>query len=273
MNVRAILAIVRKDIKVVVRNKGVMIPMIILPVLFFVIFPGLVGLFAPAMENLSEDPLGDMQMMLDNMPVHLESQIAGLDVTQTIVVLAVVYMLAPMFLIVPMMVASVIAADSFAGEKERKTLEALLYTPATDRELYVAKLLAAWLPALVVTLIGFIIYSVVANAAAWQIMGGLFFPNTMWILLVIWVAPGAAGLGLSAMVLASSRAQGFQDAYQIGTVVVLPIVLLLLGQVTGVMYFSVGMVALLGVVFWAIDAILLWIGVRTFQRGELIARL
>jgi ABC-type Na+ efflux pump permease subunit len=273
MNTRAILAIVRKDIKVVVRNKGVMIPMIIIPVLFFVIFPGLVGLFAPAMEDFSEDPLAEMEMMLENMPPHLESQLAGLDATQTLVVLAVVYMLAPMFLIVPMMVASVIAADSFAGEKERKTLEALLYTPTTDRELYVAKLLAAWLPALVVTVIGFVIYSVVANAAAWRIMGGPFFPNAMWILLVVWVAPGAAGLGLSAMVLASSRAQGFQDAYQIGTVVVLPIVILVIGQVTGVMYFSVGVVALLGVVFWAVDAVLLWIGVRAFQRGELIARL
>jgi threonine/homoserine/homoserine lactone efflux protein len=121
--------------------------------------------------------------------------------------------------------------------------------------------------------IGFVIYSVVANAAAWRIMGGPFFPNAMWILLVVWVAPGAAGLGLSAMVLASSRAQGFQDAYQIGTVVVLPIVILVIGQVTGVMYFSVGVVALLGVVFWAVDAVLLWIGVRAFQRGELIARL
>lgn len=273
MNVRAIRAIVRKDIKVVVRNKGVMIPMIIIPVLFFVIFPGLIGLLAPSLENVSDDPLAEMEMMLENMPAHLESQVAGLDATQTLVVLTVVYMLAPMFLIVPMMVASVIAADSFAGEKERKTLEALLYTPTTDRELYIAKLLAAWLPALVVTVIGFVIYSIVANAAAWPIMGGLFFPNAMWILLVVWVAPGAAGLGLSAMVLASSRAQGFQDAYQIGTIVVLPIVILVIGQVTGVMYFSVGLVALLGVVFWAVDAILLWIGVGTFQRGELIARL
>jgi ABC-type Na+ efflux pump permease subunit len=41
------------------------------------------------------------------------------------------------------MVSSVLAADSFAGEKERKTLEALLYTPTTDRELFTAKLLEA----------------------------------------------------------------------------------------------------------------------------------
>ena len=273
MSFRAIQAIVRKDVKVVVRNRGVMIPMIILPVLFFAALPGSIGLFAPAIVDIPGDPLGDLRVMLENMPPVLQAQFAGLDEAQTIVVLMLVYMLAPMFLIVPLMVASVIAADSFAGEKERKTLEALLHTPTTDLELYGAKLLSAWLPAVLVALAGFVLYSLVANLAAWPVMGHVFFPNTMWLLLALWVALAAAGLGLGVMVLVSSRSQGFQDAYQIGSVVVIPVVLLMMGQVTGVMYFSVELVALLGLVFWVVDAALLWLGVRTFQRGELIARL
>ena len=39
------------------------------------------------------------------------------------------YLLAPLFLIVPLMVSAVLAADAFAGEKERRTLEALLHLP------------------------------------------------------------------------------------------------------------------------------------------------
>ena len=39
------------------------------------------------------------------------------------------YLLAPLFLIVPLMVSAVLAADAFAGEKERKTLESLLHLP------------------------------------------------------------------------------------------------------------------------------------------------
>ena len=62
------------------------------------------------------------------------------------VVLMLGFLFAPMFLILPLMVASIIGADSIVGEKERKTLEALLYTPATDRELYLAKLLSAVVP-------------------------------------------------------------------------------------------------------------------------------
>ncbi len=93
------------------------------------------------------------------------------------IVFALVYMLAPMFLIMPLMVSSILAADSFAGEKERKTLEALLYTPTTDRELFTAKLLGAWLTAVIVALLSFVVYAVMVNAAGWHSIGHLFFPT------------------------------------------------------------------------------------------------
>ena len=90
--------------------------------------------------------------------------------------------------------------------------------------------------------------------------------------LVLWVSPAAAGLGLGTMVLISGRARGFQDAYQTGGVVVIPILLLMFGQLTGAMYFSIGVVVLIGIVLWAIDIVLIWYGGRVFRRGRLIAR-
>ncbi len=273
MNDRAIRAIVRKDLKVVLQNKGVVIPLIAVPLILFIILPGL-ALFVPALSSLpgSSSP-ADLADLLQQMPAGLQAQLAGYDETQAGVILFLVYLMAPMYLIVPMMVASVIAADSFAGEKERKTLEALLHTPTTDRELLTGKMLSAWLPALAVAWAGFIVYALVANLAAWPVMGEVFFPNVMWIVLVLWVAPAVAGLGLGVMVLVSMRAEGFQDAYQLGSVVVLPVVLLLIGQATGVMYFSVGLVALLGLVVWIIDGLLFWYGSLSFRRSQLIARL
>ena len=217
--------------------------------------------------------MAELETFLEQMPPGLKAELAGYDASQRVVVLAIVYLLAPMYLILPLMVASVIAADSFAGEKERKTLEALLYTPTTDGELFLAKLLSAWLPAMGVALGGFVVYGVVANLAAWPTMGQIFFPNVMWLVLVLWVTPAVAGLGLGVTVVISARAQGFQEAYQLGAVVVVPILLLLVGQMTGVMYFSVGLVFLLGLVLWAIDAALFWFGARSFQRAEVIARL
>jgi len=182
------------------------------------------------------------------------------------------YMLAPMFLIMPLMVSSVLAADSFAGEKERKTLEALLYTPTTDRELFTAKLLGAWAAAVAVALFSFLVYAVMVNAAGWHSIGHIFFPNWMWVALVFWVTPAVAGLGLVVMVFVSVRAQGFQDAYQTGGLVVLPVLLLMVGQISGVMYFSLGVVVFVGLVIWLIDAVLLWFASKSFRRGELMTK-
>ncbi|MDX1613414.1 MAG: ABC transporter permease subunit [Candidatus Promineifilaceae bacterium] len=273
MNRRAIRAIAMKDLRVVANNKGVTIPLIIAPLILMVGLPALVGLAPSLAASMPGTPLNGLDTFIESMPDSLLQTVAGYDEMQTMIVLALVYLFAPLFLVLPMMVASVIAADSFAGEKERKTLEALLYTPTSDGDLFVGKLLAAWLPALAVALLGFVAYGLVANLAAWPIMGEIFFPNLMWLVLVFWVAPAVAGLGLSTMVLVSVRAQGFQDAYQIGGAVVIPIVLLLVAQATGVMYFSVGLVLLLGFVFWLIDAVLLWLGVRTFRRSQLASRL
>lgn len=272
MNRRAITAIVRKDLKVVFQNKGVLIPLIIVPVIFLAGLPALAG-FAPMLDSASGGPLDDMLRLLENMPSGLLSELVGYSTSQKVVVLALEYLLAPMFLIVPLMVASVIAADSFAGEKERKTLEALIYTPTTDIELFLAKTLSAMLPAVGVALVGALVYCLVANIAAWPTMGTIFLPNVMWALLVIWVSPAVAGLGLCTMVLVSARAQGFQDAYQLGAVVVLPVLLLVFGQGAGLLYFSVELVLLLGLVLWVLDVALLWLGGRMFKRGEIIARL
>jgi ABC-2 type transport system permease protein len=272
VNRRAILAIMRKDLKVVIQNQGVLLPMILLPALFLVVFP--VGLcvvvqFAVGSPDM---PLSDISSLILNMPSGLQAELSGYNDAQRLVVLALVYFLAPMFLILPLMVASVISADSFAGEKERKTLEALLYTPTSDRELYVGKVLTAWVPAVIVAVGGALLYAIVVNGAAWPVMGRIFFPNLAWIALTLWVSPAVAGLGLGATVLVSARAKSFQDASGIAGAVVVPVIALMGAQATGLMYFSLTMVLLLGLFFWIVVAVLLWFGGKTFRRSELIAQ-
>jgi ABC-2 type transport system permease protein len=272
MNKRAILAIIRKDLKVVSQNKGVMLPIIILPLILFVVLPWLLTLI-PSMVNIagvSANDIEEIQGLIHQMPAGFQQEMAAYEDNQKVVVFLLVYMLAPFFLVVPLMVSSVIAADSFAGEKERKTMEALLYSPTTDQELFIAKLLSSWLVAIAVALVGFALYVVMVNASAWSQIHRIFFPNMMWLVMILWVTPASAGLGLGVMVLVSARAQGFQDANQTGGLVVLPVILLVFGQVSGVMYFSVRLVFVLGLVIWLLDGLLIWLGSRSFRRGRLL---
>ena len=265
MNARAIFAIVRKDLKVASQNKNILIMTIVLTVVFFVVFPWLTALIP-----LAGDSITGLEKILSYIPANIQKDFAGLSLTQAMMVYVLKYMLVPFFLMLPLMVASTIAADSFAGEKERKTMEALLYTPTTDRELFVAKSLSGWLAAMAVTAVGFVLYLVMANAAAWPQMQHIILPDGMWLVLVLWAAPAVAGMGVGAMVLASSRAQGFQDASQLGGLVVLPVIALFYIQVAGVLFFDIIVVILMGFVMWLLAGLLIWLGSRTFQRGRLL---
>jgi ABC-2 type transport system permease protein len=272
MNPRAIGAIIRKDLKVVSQNKGVMLTIIIPILILFVILPWIIAQmhFLVELLGLTPDDLSDVQGLISQMSPGIQKEFAGYDQYQGLVVYVLVYMMASFFLMIPLMVSSVIAADSFAGEKERKTMEALLYTPTTDRELFVAKLLSGWLAAVAVALVGFALYVIMVNAAAWSLMHRIFFPNMMWLVLIFWVVPALPGLGLGIMVLVSARAQGFQDASQIGSVVVLPVIFLLVGQISGAISYSVTLGLLLGLLVWLLDGLLIWLGSRSFQRGRLL---
>ncbi len=272
MNWRAIRTIVSKDLRVVTKSRSVLFPMILLPLILLVIMPLIFGLLITNLDPTSDD-FAEFAILLETVPLVIMTTLNQFSLTQQVLIYLLTYFLAPMFLIVPIMAANVIAADSFVGEKERKTLEALLYTPTSDTELYLGKVLAPWLAAIIVSLLSFIGYSIVVNAIGMPVIGQIFFPNLMWLVLALWVAPAAAGLGLASMVLVSSRMNTFQEAYQIGGLIVLPIVLLLIGQMMGVVFFSAGFVLAVGLVLWVIDAALLWFGARLFVRGELLSRL
>src|SRR5690606_29143159 len=116
------------------------------------------------------------------------------------------FLLAPLFLIVPLMVSAVLAADAFAGEKERKTLEGLLHLPITDRDLFLAKIIGAFIPALAVSWLGFVLFAVIANGVAWPVMHRIFVPTKLWLVMIVWVAPAVAMFGLGVMVRVSARA-------------------------------------------------------------------
>jgi hypothetical protein len=55
-----------------------------------------------------------------------------------------------------------------------------------------------------------------------------------------------------------------------GSIVVLAVVFLLVGQVSGIMSFSVTLMILLGLVMWLLDGLLIWLGSRSFRRGRLL---
>lgn len=278
MNWLAIRAIVRKDLRTIVRNRGVRIPLIVTPMILLVLLPLILvggGEFLVSASEIPEASSAPFEEFSDRAASHggegRDGQPLSAKGRWATFVLEV--FLAPLYLLIPLIVATVIAADSFAGERERGTLEALLHTPATDRELLAAKFLASWLPAVVVSTVGFVVYGALANWLAWSELGRIFFPSATWLLLAIYVAPALAALGLGVMVIASGRVNSLQAAHQIGSLVVLPIVVLLIVQITGAFLFEPVLVTAMGTAIWVAAGLLLLIGSRSLQRERLAVRL
>jgi ABC-type Na+ efflux pump permease subunit len=269
MNRRILTAVVVKDLREVRKNRVAVLGAVVLTIIFSVVMPlifaGTTAVFAGNMTDTGGDSL--------ILPPGLEDITEGLEPEQVPVVLFLGYLFAPLFLVIPLMLASIIAAESFVGEKERKTLEALLYTPATDLELFMGKVLAAFIPAVLFAWINFAIYTVTANAAAWGVMHRVWFPTDVWWVLMLWVAPVIALMGIAATVLISTRVSTFMEAYQASGALVLIVVVLMMGQVFGLLFLSPLVLFLIGAGILLLDIILIRIGVRLFNRSDLIARI
>ena len=273
MNARTLKAIATKDLLEVRQNKAAWMPMVIVPLIFVLLIP-LGMILAPQYANIPLEQFtadSDLEVFLANMPPSLLQTLEGLDALQSMLVMMLGYMFAPMFLIFPLMFSTVIAAESFAGERERKTMESLLYTPATDGELFMGKVLAAFVPAMLLSWGSYLGYIVVVNTASFPLFGRIWFPLPSWWPLMLWIAPALALLGISATVLISMRTHTFMGAYQLSSSLVLLVVVLMGGQLAGVLYLSVGVGLLVGLVLWLVAAGLTVQAVRSFNRTRLLS--
>jgi ABC-2 type transport system permease protein len=255
-------AIVAKDLIAMRRSKAVLIPMMVVPTVLLVVLPFILTLVA-----VQSTP--DISGALRSLPHAMAEPILKLPLKERPIMLIDGYLLAPLFLIVPLMVSAVLAADAFAGEKERKTLEHLLSLPATDRELFVAKVIAAFGPALCISWIGFLAFMAVTNATAWPVMHRIFIPSALWVVMIVWFAPAVATLGLGVMVRVSARTRTTQEANQLGGAVILPLIFLALGQSSGLLLVNVPIALALGALVWVVGLLLVRGGARRFTRDRL----
>ncbi len=184
-------------------------------------------------------------------------------------------------IVLPFILTGGAVADSFAGERERHTLETLLATRLSDRDIFLGKVLAAVLYSLSLvwacTLLSLFTLNITKGSQPFFIYGG-----SVLIAIVIGSILSSvliAGIG----VLVSLRAPTVRAAAQIFSLVTLvlfvggPLVLQALpnsAKASILQTFSSTNVAVIGVIASAIvlviDVVLLAIGIARFQRTRLI---
>ena len=141
MTNRAMKALIKKDLSEIFRNKTLFSTLIVIPIIFSVIIPtvALGGALFFDMEKIAGN---DASKLIDTfLNSSIETSIPLETFEQQYIYLFINYLLPSLFLLVPIITASVVAANSFVGEKERRTLESLLFSPISIKTLFVSKVL------------------------------------------------------------------------------------------------------------------------------------
>jgi len=268
MRMQAMAAIIKKDIKSISDNIQIWLPLIILPLVFVIIIPTVLIILAKTQNISAVNGIDLILKTLDKLPAHMEVHTFS-DINQKVLFLVLNFMFIPFFLLIPAMISSTTSAYSFAGEKEKKTLESLLYAPISEKDLFAAKILGPFIASTVVTIFCFICYGIVVDVLTYDIFGKLIFPRLNWLIVVFWLSPILSIFAIFFNVYISARVKGFQEAYQLGALIVLPIVVLLYSQLTGLLLLNNIILFLFGLVLLIVSVILIVKTGKSFTRNKL----
>ena len=94
--------------------------------------------------------------------------------------------------------------------------------------------------------------------------------SVLWLVVLGWLGPAVGALAISVLVVVSARVRGFQEAYQLGGVIVLPVVALVVAQLLGAVILDTRLALLLGAIVWVIAATVLFLASRGFRRESLL---
>jgi ABC-2 type transport system permease protein len=255
--------IIGKEWSEVFKNKLVFFSVLFLPLILAVIPLAMLVAFdrIEGMEAEMSDP--EIMELAGQMCEGLNTMDCTLVYTLNTFVL--------MFMILPVAIPVTIAAYSIVGEKTTRSLEPLLATPITTVELLSAKIISAVIPAIGATWVAFGIFLIGARLLAPPAVFAEFF-KPQWFLAILVVAPLLTILATCIAVIVSSRVTDPRVAEQMSAVVILPLVLLVVGQSVGLILIDEQVVIIMGIVVLVLDVLLLYLAIKLFQRETILTR-
>lgn len=256
------LALMKKDIRSITSNKQVFSVMLIVPLALTIILPS-IFVFVTV---LVPDVISDFQKLLEMLPItgqmgNQEQRLLGLMLNK---------IMPAFFLMIPIMASSVMAASSFVGEKEKRTLETLLYSPLSLKQLFQSKILASFAVSMMVSFISFASMIVVMEIEVLLLTGSAVMPDLSWMIVMLFIAPSISLVAISITVRGSAKAQTIEEAQQRAVFLIFPIIALVIGQFTGVIMVSTWILLGLGIVLALIAANLVKGAVGKFTYEKLL---
>ena len=172
----------------------------------------------------------------------------------------------------PFIIPVNIAAYSIVGEKTTRSLEPLLATPITTSELLTGKNLAAVIPAVIGTWGGFLIFAIGSIIIVGNLKITSAFLDPMWLIAIFVIGPLSAVLSVNFSIMVSSRVNDPRVAEQLAVVVIIPVLALFFGQVSGLFFLNASLVLVIAAVLVLVDVLMIYLAIRIFQRETILTR-
>jgi hypothetical protein len=270
-----IMAIALKDINIVMKSSKTWVPIFVVTFLFCVLFPATLAYLGFHTEIISAETDGDIKKMTEKvigMMSDGETKDTLLALGSTGKQLSYYFLnftFISLFLMVSVINSTVTSTSSFATEKERGTLETLLFSPISIRDMFIGKALASFIPTLGITYAAYIVCVVIVNAITYPIYSKLIMFNQMWFVMMFWVTPALILLVILFNVLVSARSKTLQEAQQLGGIIILPAVGFVISQTAGLFLLTVWICFLIGLFLFGMVALLLVLTAKYNNRNVL----
>ena len=256
------LALIKKDIRSMISNKQVLMVMLMVPLALSIVLPSIIVF----VTVLVPDSVSDFQKLLEMLPVPAGEY----NQEQMILWLMLNKVMPAFFLIIPVMASSVMAASSFVGEKEKHTLETLLYSPLSLKQLFQSKILAGFSVGMMVSYISFAAMMLVLEIEMLFLTGSGMKPDISWLIIMLFIAPAISLVAIAVTVRGSAKAQTMEEAQQRAVFLIFPILALVIGQFTGIILVNAWLLLGLGIVLAVLDVLLMRGAARKFTYEKLL---
>jgi ABC-2 type transport system permease protein len=256
-----ITTIIQKEWAEVFKNRLVVFTTIFMPVLFTAL-PLVILFFTRSTEDAS---------LLSEMPAQFQNFCDQQTEANCLQIFTLSQFII-LFMMIPVIIPVNIAAYSIVGEKTTHSLEPLLATPITTGELLIGKNLAAVLPAVLATWAGYAVFAIGAYliTADLNLIGVILDP--LWLIAIFVVSPLLSILAVNFAVMVSSRVTDPRVAEQLSVLVILPLLLLMFGQIAGFLVINRQIILLLALAILAVDLVMIPLTVQLFQRETILTR-
>ncbi|MHA2358598.1 MAG: ABC transporter permease subunit [Candidatus Heimdallarchaeaceae archaeon] len=228
-----VFAMVKKDLREFVKSKYVLSVIIFMPLFFALLFP-----FSTVVPIAQLDPSefqdGEYGAFVNNLFSKTIDNWESLNPqAQTLIIIS--YGMFVAVLLLPIIIPAVTASESIVGEKERKTMEAILASPMSESEIVLSKIISSFVPSIIGTLFSAIAYMIFIDILLYPHIGFILFPDLLSMVLVFIFSPMISIISVELMIMISTRVTSVRDAYQIGSLVVLPLIMLVAAEMFGML--------------------------------------